>query len=317
MNEPVQYDAAWKLTLEQFLPDFLSLAFPDIAASIDWSAPFTFLDTELQEIVPDSESGLLRVDKLIELQRRDGLPELLLIHAEIQAQRDDDLPQRMFRYFCRIMDRFKRFPVSVAVLADPVPNWRPSRFSSDELGCGVEFRFPVCKLSDLDLEPGLAMGNPVARVIQAHRLAQSTGGKPSERRKGKFGLVRDLLTSGMPDREIRKVLRLMHWLLALPPAEELTFRQDLGRLGKEMRMPNLSTYDRLVWEEGRVEGRQEGRLLGLQSTLGEQVVHRFGPEGFLLRERIESIQDEAKLRSLARTIVSTTSLEDFSQQMPR
>lgn len=49
LSEPVQYDAAWKLTLEEFLPAFLSLAFPDIAAVIDPSAPVSFLDTELQE----------------------------------------------------------------------------------------------------------------------------------------------------------------------------------------------------------------------------------------------------------------------------
>ncbi len=315
MSEPVQYDAAWKLTLEQFLPQFLSLVFPDIAATIDWSVPFTFLDTELQQIVPDSESGLMRVDKLVEVQRRDGVAELLLIHAEVQAQRDDDLPERMFRYFCRISDRFQRFPVSVAVLADPVPSWRPSGFRTGQLGCGLEFCFPICKVSDLDVEAGLAMGNPVARVIQAHRLAQSTGGRPVERREGKFGLVRNLLTSGMPDREIRQVLRLIHWLLALPAAEEISFRQDLGRLGKEIRMPNMSNYDRVVWEEGQIEGLAKGRVEGLQDTLVELVEYRFGPAALLLRERIEAVRNEAELRRLARSILSVSSLAEFSQQL--
>jgi len=316
LSEPVQYDAAWKLTLEQFLPDFLTLAFPDIAGAIDWSVPFCFLDTELQEIVPDSESGLLRVDKLVELQRLDGVPEVLLIHAEIQAQRDDDLPERMFRYFCRIMDRFRRFPISVAVLADPVPHWKPSRFSSSELGCGVEFRFPACKLRDLDLEPWLARGNPVARVIEAHRLAQATGGKPEERRRGKFRLVRNLLTSGMPEGEIRQVLRLMHWLLALPPVEEIRFRQDLGRLQEEMGMPNLSTYDRLVWEEGQVEGLAKGRVSGLQEALMDLSELRFGSTALRLRERIEGIQDQAELRRLTRGILSAASLDEFTEQLP-
>jgi hypothetical protein len=128
----------------------------------------------------------------------------------------------------------------------------------------------------------------------------------------------------MPDREIREVLGLMNWLLALPPVEEIMFRQDLGKLREEMGMPNLSTYDRLVWEEGLakgvIEGRNqgllEGRLSGLQDTLIELVEHRFGPSGHLLRERMESIQDETELRRLARCILSASCLEDFSNQLP-
>jgi hypothetical protein len=103
-----------------------------------------------------------------------------------------------------------------------------------------------------------------------------------------------------------------------------------------MGMPNLSTYDRLVWEEGVVEGLAkgvveglakgviegrnqgllEGRLSGLQDTLIELVEHRFGPSGHLLRERMESIQDETELRRLARCILSASCLEDFSNQLP-
>ncbi len=317
MNESTQYDAAWKQTLERFLPDFLKLAFPDLAASIDWSAPVSFLDTELQEIVRESESGLMRVDKLVEVRRRDGAGELLLIHAEVQAQRDDALPERMFRYFCRIMDRFRRFPVSVAVLADPTPNWKPTRFVIQEHGCGVEFEFPVCKLSELDLEPWLAAGNPVARVIQAHRLAQKTGGNPLARREGKLGLVRNLLLSGVPEQEIREVLRLIHWLLALSAEEEQSFRQDLRRLQEKLRMPNLSPYDRIVWEEGRVEGRvegrHEGRLTALREMLMEHLSIRFGPLGIDLQSRIEAIQDEKELQRLARWVISAPSLEEFSR----
>lgn len=316
MNEPTQYDAAWKQTLERFLPDFLKLAFPDLAASIDWSTPVSFLDTELQEIVRDSESGVMRVDKLVEVRRRNGTTELMLIHAEVQAQRDDALPERMFRYFCRIMDRFRRFPVSVAVLADPTPNWKPTRFVIQEQGCGVQFAFPVCKLSELDLEPWLATGNPVARVIQAHRMAQKTGGNPLARRKGKLGLVRNLLLSGVPGQEIHEVLRLIHWLLALSVEEEQSFRQDLRKLQEEMRMPNLSPYDRIVWEEGRVEGRvegrHEGRLAALQEMLMDQIALRFGPPGVDLRMRVEAVQDEGELRKLARLAVSAASLEEFS-----
>jgi hypothetical protein len=61
LNPPTRYDAAWKVTLETFLPACLEVMFPEFAAVIDWSVAPVFLDTELQQIFPDSAAGVLRV----------------------------------------------------------------------------------------------------------------------------------------------------------------------------------------------------------------------------------------------------------------
>jgi len=83
LNESTDYDGAWKETLERFLPQFLELAFPAVHRAIDWSKSVRFLDTELQEIVRAAEAGTLRVDKLVEVTRVDGVEGWLLIHAEV------------------------------------------------------------------------------------------------------------------------------------------------------------------------------------------------------------------------------------------
>jgi len=80
-------------------------------------------------------------------------------------------------------------------------------------------------------------------------------------------------------------------------------------------MPNMSNYDRVVWEEGQIEGLAKGRVEGLQDTLVELVEYRFGPAALLLRERIEAVRNEAELRRLARSILSVSSLAEFSQQL--
>lgn len=98
--------------------------------------------------------------------------------------------------------------------------------------------------------------------------------------------------------------------------EELSFRQDLKRIQEGMHMPNLSPYDRIVWEEGRVEGRDQGRLAALQDVLIEQTALRFGPRGVLLQSRIQAMQDEAQLRHLARSVLTATSLEEFAGTVP-
>lgn len=145
-----------------------------------------------------------------------GGEEWLLIHAEVQTRRASEFAERMFDYHCRIRDRFRRPLVSLAVLADEHPNWRPARYQVDVLGCCIRFDFPVCKLVDLELQPCLMAGNPVARVIEAHRVAQRTarGGSGESRRKGKLGLVRSLMQSGAAIEEVWEVLRLVNWLLA-------------------------------------------------------------------------------------------------------
>lgn len=337
MNEPTDYDGAWKETLERFLPQFLELAFPAVHRAVDWSKSVRFLDTELQEIVRAAEAGTLRADKLVEVMRVDGVEEWLLIHAEVQTQREAEFAERMFDYHCRIRNRFQRPLVSLAVLADEQARWRPTGYESDVLGCRIRFDFPVCKLSELNLEPWLTAGNPVARVIAAHRVAQQTSGAggASKRRRGKLGLVRSLLESGARVEEVAEVLRLMNWLLALPAEEEVVFREELGRLQKESRMPYISTYDRLVRAEGleeglllglqkgRQEGRQEGReegvrkgrRLALRDTIAEALVERFGASSVEIWPRLEAVEDEAVLRHLVKRVWTAGSLAEFEAEL--
>jgi hypothetical protein len=321
LNEPNDYDGAWKETLERFLPQFLELAFPEVHRAVDWSKSVRFLDTELQEIVRAAEAGTLRADKLVEVTRVDGVEDWLLIHAEVQTQREAEFAERMFDYHCRIRNRFQRPLVSLAVLADEQARWRPACFESEVLGCRIRFDFPVCKLSELDLEPWLAAGNPVARVIAAHRVAQQTAGAggASKRRKGKLGLVRSLLESGAKVEEVAEVLRLMNWLLALPAEEEVIFRGELGRLQRETRMPYISTYDRLVraegLEEGLLLGRQEGRQEMLRETISEALLERFGAASQAIRPRLEAVEDEVVLRQLAKRVWKVGSMTEFEAEL--
>ncbi len=325
MNEPTDYDGAWKETLERFLPQFLEIAFPAIHRAVDWTKTVRFLDTELQEIVRAAEAGTVRVDKLVEVVRVDGIEEWLLIHAEVQTQREAAFAERMFDYHCRIRNRFRRPVVSLAVLADEQARWKPAGYDVDVLGCRIRFDFPVCKLSELELAPWLAVGNPVARVIAAHWVAQQTtgAGGAGKRRKGKLGLVRSLLESEASVEEVAEVLRLMNWLLALPVEEEVIFREELGRLQKETSMRYISTYDRLVRAEaleeglllGLQKGRLEGRLTLLRETVAEALRERFGVVSESAHSRLEAAADEVVLRRLAKRVWTVASLAEFEAEM--
>ncbi len=254
----------------------------------------------------------MRVDKLVEVQRRDGAKEVLLVHLEVQAQRDDHLPFRMFRYLCRILDRFGRMPTSLVILADSNPRWRPKAYQFCGAASSIRFEYATCKLTEVDLVPWIAAGNPVARVIEAHRMAQGTGRDMKARRIGKLGVVRRLLESGMNDLEIHEVMRLVHWLLALPEDEELSFRKDVKEMEANMEVKRRSTYERIVWEEGLEQGQAQGRHAAARDLLLDLVSERFGHVTPDLRARVEHIRDEARLRQLARAVLTIPTLAELA-----
>ena len=122
------YDSPWKEILEEYFQDFLVFFFPEIACEIDWEKGHTFLDKELQQVVRDAELGRRLADKLVQVWRKGGEETWVLVHVEVQGQKESFFAKRMFVYNCRIFDRYDRPVASLALLADQRSNWRPDSF---------------------------------------------------------------------------------------------------------------------------------------------------------------------------------------------
>lgn len=78
------------------------------------------------------------VDKLLKVWTRDGVEQWLLIHVEVQTTRDPDLPLRLYVYNYRVFARYNRQVISLAVLADDEPNWRPRQYTTERWGCRTQ-----------------------------------------------------------------------------------------------------------------------------------------------------------------------------------
>lgn len=110
-NEPEQranFDSPWKDILTNYFEDFIAFFFPQAYSAIDWSKPYQFLDTELQQIVRDAELGKRIADKLVQVWLKNGDSLWVLIHIEIQNQPQTDFAKRMYTYNHRIFDRYDR-----------------------------------------------------------------------------------------------------------------------------------------------------------------------------------------------------------------
>ena len=128
MTDVGDYDSPWKEILELYFQHFMAFFFPEAHDDIDWTAGYEVLDTELQKVVRDAELGKRLADKLFKVQRRGGASLMVLVHVEVQGQKDDDFAERMYVYNYRLFDRYGQDVVSLAVLSDDNRRWRPDRY---------------------------------------------------------------------------------------------------------------------------------------------------------------------------------------------
>src|SRR5260370_42362550 len=108
MTAMSQFDSPWKEVLQHFFPAFMQFFFSDAHRAIDWGRGYESLDKELQQIVHEAELGVRLADKLFKVWLQDGQETWVLIHVELQNQRDGAFAERMYIYNYRIYDRHRR-----------------------------------------------------------------------------------------------------------------------------------------------------------------------------------------------------------------
>lgn len=82
---------SWKMALSHAFQEFVALFFPRLGDQIDWTTRPRFRDKELVALGFGDDAGGLVADKLIEVRLRAGGMQWVLIHVEVQAQRDASL----------------------------------------------------------------------------------------------------------------------------------------------------------------------------------------------------------------------------------
>lgn len=265
MPPATDYDSPWKDALAAYFRDFMTLLWPSLATLIDWSKPHVFLDKELQRRVRDGDAGRSYVDKLVEVTTYRYGMRRVLIHIEIQGRADARFPARMYRYNTLLKD-IRGGPVvdSLAVLTghDAGPEWM--RYRDEGLACITEFTFPVVALghwrSRLPELITLTATNPFAVIVMAQ--LQALHDHEAERRlAGKIQLLRLLYRSGYARDDIRALIRLIDWMITLPPGLEDRFKQAGLDIEEETKMPFVTTFERLGEAKGLKQGIERGREL--------------------------------------------------------
>ena len=329
-------DAIWKETFQEFFPECLDRFYPEVAAVVDWTQPVRFLDKELREMLGDSPRPRQFVDILAEVHLRNGTLGWILIHLEVQSTVDPESSCRMLFYHVALFRKFRRPVLSLAVLGDPDPGWRPGRLETGIGDMGVLFRFPICKLSDFtdaELEADL---NPVSFVILAERMARRHREDPSARRVGKLALIRRLVrmleAKGYSRKKGLALTRVIEWAIPLPPVEDKRLIQDMQQIEAEIPRTFLTCFERYALykateearQKGLKEGRQEGQRDGLRDgwieALKALVAARFPDWEPSWNRCLEAVDDADRLREWHRLVLKVPSGVAFLEaigQRPR
>ncbi|MBW4512111.1 MAG: DUF4351 domain-containing protein [Scytonematopsis contorta HA4267-MV1] len=304
------FDSPWKEVLEAYFPQAMEFFFPQTFALIDWKRPYVFLDKEFQQISRKSKQGKRYADKLVKVYHIQGGEIWLLVHIEIQAQKEDEFPERMFTYNFRIFDQYHHSAISLAILCDENRKWRPQTYSYNYPDTELNFRFGSVKLLDYDnrLAELEASNNFFALVVLAHLKTQQTNRKPQERKAWKFSLIRRLYESGLQEQDIRNLYRFIDWVMILPKALETQFWQEFKQFEQERSMTYITTGERIGYERGQQELGQSLVLRQLKKRLGEL------PESVLTNIQALSV---TQLEALGEALLDFTTIEDLHNWLQR
>ena len=140
-------------------------------------------------------------------------------------------------------------------------------------------------------------------MVMAHLKTKATRGKPQERQQWKWNLVRRLFERGYDQDDIRKLFRLVDWMMTLPDELQRRFEEQLTRYQEERQMPLLSRME--------LRAMQKGILQNARKSVLEVLEIRFEVVPPELIEAINEIEDTSVLKQLLRQAIALDSLEEF------
>jgi Domain of unknown function (DUF4351) len=249
-------DTPWKQILDNHFPEFMRFFFHEAASQIDWQRGYEFLDKELQKVTRQAKSKRRYVDKLVKIWRKDSAQEVwILLHIEIQGQKEDDFPARMYSYHYRILDRYQHLVASFVVFTDSNQDWQPDKFEYQLLGSKLCWQYSTAKLlayeqhwAALEQDP-----NPFAVVVMAHLKLLRTHRNYEERYRWKFHLCRSFYQHGYSQQQVHALISFIDWLMILPPALETKFQDDIYQYERSISMPYVSSFERRARQEGQIK----------------------------------------------------------------
>jgi predicted transposase/invertase (TIGR01784 family) len=198
---------------------------------------------------------------------------------------------------------FHQAPISLAILCDSDPNWRPNQFGFITAGSSLEFNFTAVKLLDYrsqwdELE---SSDNIFATVVMTHLKAQETKRNEPERKQWKLTLIKRLYERGYDRSTIINLFAFVDWLMILSNEAKVSFWQELRTYEEERQMPYITSVEQIGYDRGIEDGKVEGKIEGQEEKA--------------IAIALNMLRDNLPLETIARfTGLSNTQLQRLQAQ---
>ena len=249
----IDHDRLFKELLETFFDEFITIFFPELRREIDLTG-LRFLQ---QEIFTDVTAGeKYRIDLLAEVRLK-GEEGLILVHIENQAQFQPDFAERMFIYFSRLYQKFRRKILPIAIFSYETPHDETDKFQIVFPFLEIlRFNFFTLELKKRNWREYIHSDNPVAAA-----LLSKMGYRLEEKVQVKLEFMRMLTRMQLDPARMTLLAGFFETYLKLNLSEEQILENEIRKLNTEevRKMMEITTS----WhEKGRMEGKMEGRTEG-------------------------------------------------------
>lgn len=254
----MNHDLLFKELLRLFLPAFLRLFFPAVARKLDFSR-LEFVD---KETFTDFLEGAARdADVVALVHTKQGEPELILLHVEIESRRRGEFGERMWEYYhlLRLRRRVPVFPI-VVYLAPGSGGLTRETYKEVLWGQTIEtFRYNVVGLRDLAADDYRLRPDPLA-VALAALMKPSAAGRLEQKWQALLAIAR----ARANDAERAVLATVVESYLELSVADKAALEARLAA-SREVKEVVVTPYEERGRQIGIAEGIQQGIAEGLEA----------------------------------------------------
>jgi predicted transposase/invertase (TIGR01784 family) len=273
-------DTLWKGIIEDLIEEFLLYFYPEWAsAEVDFIKGCQFLEKELTDIALAAPVKQRIADLLVKVPLKNGEEAWMLIHVEVQGYRDEAFEERMFTYFYRIKDRWKKDVAALAILTDQQKNYHPQVYRYEQLNTRLTYEFDTIKVIEKEASELYKPGNPFSFVLLAARNAIESNQQGDQIVfRWKRDMIEALAKAGFPKEKVRQILSFIRNYVHFRHEDfEKAFEKEI-----ESYFPDYTTMGieqaiiKDAFTKGEASGIKKGQKLGLRR--GEELGLRKGEE---------------------------------------
>jgi hypothetical protein len=258
-NKPATPDIIWKLLIQKLFVDFLRVFNTDLLRDII-AEKTEFLDKELLSLTGKQKKGI--VDILAKVYLKKGGEEFILFHVEVQGNAEKNFDERMYGYFVRIWDKYRKPVSSLAIIVNESKNkWTTGKFVLESYETRMSYEYKAINISKMIYQKCINSNNPVEVVLS---ILSEEGDEPKWKRK--ITAIRRLKFLGMEQEKINILLAFIDRIIKLSKRDLEKFNEYIIKETEEVKMI-LTSWEEKAFKKGIKIGMDKGIVKGIEKGI--------------------------------------------------